>query len=84
LSKENGITLITVPYWLDLSTDSLRSLISAVRPDLFPYERLAVNMPKLPTKFKRGQGHDYIPSSAVALGTENPTNWLVEVTGDNS
>eukprot|EP01114_Cavostelium_apophysatum_P020502 TRINITY_DN6892_c0_g1_i1.p1 TRINITY_DN6892_c0_g1~~TRINITY_DN6892_c0_g1_i1.p1 ORF type:complete len:515 (+),score=94.07 TRINITY_DN6892_c0_g1_i1:59-1603(+) len=48
LCKENGITLVDVPFWWDGSADSLTATIRSVRPELFPI--MAVDAAPIPER----------------------------------
>jgi len=46
ICKENGITLIEVPYWWDFQQKSLLTTIHFVRPDLVPLPIDGTPIPK--------------------------------------
>jgi hypothetical protein len=45
MCKENGITLVQIPYWWDRKYESLASTIYSHRPDLFQEPSLGTPIP---------------------------------------
>jgi allophanate hydrolase subunit 1 len=66
--KENGITLIIIPYWWDNKSNSLLATIQHYRPDLIELQnnsnvKIGSMIPSLPPMINKQQNniHSFIP-----------------------
>ena len=63
--RQNGITLVEVPYWWDFDRESLAATIHARRPDLLQGEEGDV-IPSAPPPSGSANGSDFAPLTLKA------------------
>jgi len=69
LCKQNGITLVEIPFWWDTTKSSLQATIAQVRPELFPNATISGNAipsesEKVSLRQLQQEGDDYSPTEA--------------------
>jgi hypothetical protein len=76
VSKEEGISLVIIPFWWQHSKDFLLAKIAEKRPDIAP-EYATLKTPTIPLRNARGRQDKYIPSQSREFDErrQDPSGW---------